>query len=391
MRICFISYEYPPDTGIGGIATYILQITSLFSKKGVDVEVICGSKNRSGTEVISDSYTITRIRCLNQEAFNTLFSKVVRDRHRLKPFDLAEIPEYGAGALFIEQEIKEIPLIVKLHTPRFLIKQINDFYYDQKPLRKLMNFFKGSYQKEKDPEYQSTLKADHIISPSVSLKEIVSSTWNIPAEKIIHAPSPYQPNENFFSIDINGSSQTILYIGRLETRKGVWNLAKAIPLVLKNNPDAKFIFVGKDSKGPHREKSMKKLMLSEIGDFEENVTFIDHVQITEIPGYLSKAGICVFPSIWENFPNVCLEAMAAGRGIIASQNGGMRDMLEDNQAGLLVDPHNVDIIAESIIHLLQHSMERIQMAKAGRNKVKDYYNDRLVNELISLYESFIKK
>ena len=63
---------------------------------------------------------------------------------------------------------------------------------------------------------------------------------------------------NYFIYITSNPAKTVLYIGRLETRKGVYNLAKAIPEVVKKIPDVRFVFLGKDSRGVFREKSMKK-------------------------------------------------------------------------------------------------------------------------------------
>src|SRR5262249_39362749 len=152
----------------------------------------------------------------------------------------------------------------------------------------------------KDPEYLATIQADAISSPSLSLKAIVAERWNIPTEKIFHLPYPYFPSQELLNIHPSEVLQ-VLYMGRLETRKGVYHLSQAIPIVVKEFPQVQFTFLGKDSRGNMRESSMKAVLQKNLGNAIQHVQFIDHVPLQEIPSFLSKASICVFPSLWENF------------------------------------------------------------------------------------------
>jgi hypothetical protein len=105
MRIAFVSYEFPPDTGIGGIGTYTYHIAHLFGRQGIDVEVICASRHRSGAEQ-QEAVTIIRMQCENPDAFYRAALQVLLDRNQQKPFDLVEVPEYGAGGLHLKNRVK---------------------------------------------------------------------------------------------------------------------------------------------------------------------------------------------------------------------------------------------------------------------------------------------
>lgn len=389
MRIAFVSYEYPPDTGVGGIATYVRQMALLLSQSRISTEVVCASPQREGRTVESEFLSVTRVKCRNTEEFREQSPLVVARLHTERPIDLVEVPEYGAEGLYMKRHLPGVPLIVKLHTPKFLIKELNDFYFDQLPLRKIKRLMMGAYNREKDPEFQAIKMADFILSPSRSLVEIVSRRWNIPMERIHHAPNPYFPNSALLDIAPEDSSNTVLYVGRLETRKGVYNLSKAIPLILSSIPNAQFIFLGRDSRGPRREASMKKVMLKEIGSAASNTRFIDHLPLAEVPSVYAQAGICVFPSLWENFPNVCLEAMSAARPVVASREGGMVDMLEDIHGGIFIDPHSPQSIAQGIIDLLKDKTFRRKAGQGNREKATAYYGSQLPLDLIERYRSFI--
>ncbi len=389
MRVAFVSFEYPPDTGFGGIATYVYQISRAFSAKGIQVHVICATSAETSATQESDGLLVHRLHCNNQESFNQLTPPELLSIHQSTPIDIIEAPEYRAEAMHIKDVLPQPVLIVKLHTPDYLVKQLNNHYFNKRWYRKLKNFFKP-YNYKNDKEYLAAVKADYLISPSHSLKNIVAKDWRISENKILHAPYVYVPSKNLLSIPIAGSYKTVLYFGRLETRKGVYNLARAVPAVLKEQPDTQFVFIGADCRGYLRQKSMKGALKKILKAHESNVRFIASVPLTEVPLHLAKAAVCVFPSLWENFPNVCLEAMSAGRGIVASKNGGMQDMLEDIDGGILINPHTVEEISAAIIKLLKDDSLRRKKGAYCREKVSTIYNEKTTNELINLYKKLSK-
>jgi glycosyltransferase involved in cell wall biosynthesis len=104
------------------------------------------------------------------------------------------------------------------------------------------------------------------------------------------------------------------------------------------------------------------------------VEFTGPVTPDAIPGILAATDICVFPSLWENFPYVCLEAMAAARGIVGSNAGGMVDMLDSGQVGRLIPPHSSKSIIEAVIELLENPDLRIKLGQAARTRLLKEYN-----------------
>ena len=380
-RIAFVSYEYPPDTGTGGIATYVYQIAHAFADRGMNITVLCATPNDNAVIKENKNLTIHKLHCNKQREFIILAPEKLATIHQQDPIDLIEVPDYGAEGLYIKKYVPNVPLVVKLHTPAYLVEKLNRYYYNEKWYKKLFK----KYNYKKDNEYKAVSKADFILSPSLSLRDIISKDWNIPADKIIHAPNPYIPNNHFLSIDENFNSKTILYIGRLETRKGVYNLAKAIPHVLKKIPGAEFLFVGFSNIDPYRKGDMKPFLSNLLKGSMKQVRFIDKVPLDQISEYYKSAAICIYPSIWENFPNVCLEAMSAAKIIIAGKNGGMKEMLEDIQGGIIIDPMSETAIANACIDALDNKEKYVEMGKRARVKIIDYYSNILITELLELY------
>ena len=167
----------------------------------------------------------------------------------------------------------------------------------------------------------------------------------------------------------------------METRKGVEIFAKAIPLILNKFPGYKFKLVGKDTFSLTHRQSMQGFLTEKLKMCLSKVEFVDHVSAEEIPLLLSSTDICVFPSLWENFPNVCLEAMSAGRAIVASKNGGMKDMLQKEKAGILINPYSAIEIVNAISYLIRNPEEKLMMAKRARKKVLEEYSSDKIGAL----------
>jgi glycogen(starch) synthase len=366
MRIAYISFEYPPDTAVGGIATYVYQVSKMMRSRGHDVEVFCASPIRSIYEIY-DGVTVNRVHTSDTKEFAKLVLAVFENRQQEKAFDIIESPEYNGDGYEIKKQFPAIPLVVKLHTPTYFIKEL-DSHYQKQSVTNYQKFryvlgglLRGQMRKhywrdwewrksEHDIDYSITCLADQIHTPSVSLGDIVSKKWDIDRSKIFDVPYPFIPSREFLRIPISNTSLTknVTFIGRLEIRKGLVELAKASPYVCKAIPEVKFKFVGKPVHSFIPGVDMKEYIKSQLIDYKDHLEFAQ-VTASEIPQILTETDVCVFPSIWENFPNVCLESMSAGRSIVGSNRGGMKDMLEDPEAGLLVDPLNPKEIADAII------------------------------------------
>lgn len=392
MRIGYISFEYPPDTAVGGIATYVYQASQLMKARGHQVEVFCASYERTVSE-IWEGIPVHRIKSAEPLRFE--FGKsilpVFLERHTAVRFDLIESPEYSADGLAIKQHCPELALVVKLHTPHYLIRKLSTHYDPvwKKAYYMLAHLLRGKLvrpywlyeKKQDDPDYRIIAVADQIHTPSVSLGRIVAKKWKIGSQRILHVPYPFIPKPALLSIPAETSKGVVTYVGRLEIRKGVIALAEAIPLVLKRNPSIRFRLSGANTASPAPGVDMKTYLMQRLEAHKEKIEFIQ-VPADRVAEVYAGTDICVFPSIWENFPNVCLEAMSSARGIVASREGGMKDMLEEPPCGLLIDPMDAKALARSILYLLDHPAHRTELGRQARNKVLDTYNAEAIGRLM---------
>lgn len=393
MRIAFISFEFPPDTAIGGIATYAENAALLMANKGHAVEVFTASPERSSLhEPFADNVLVHRIHTKDRDNFCRQILPVFAERHKQVGFDLAESPEYGQEGMEIKKNFPALPMIVRFHTPSFWVKQLNKKFVAgsfKEKLKKSLGI--GQYKKEKDKEYRFATMADGWVVPCTSMKDILVQHWNLDPAGIDMIPNPFLPSPALLEIPVETNTNTVTYLGRLEVRKGVTQFAAAIPLVLKERPDTLFRFVGKPNHAPDKKGMMDAHLKAQLKAFEKNIQFFPQVPKEKIPQILAQTDLCVFPSYWELFGYVCTEAMAAGRGIVAGREGGMKDMLEDINGGVLVDPMSVKEIADGILFLLNNPAERFLMAARSREKVINYYARDVAEMMERYYMGKIKK
>lgn len=400
MKIAFISYEYPPDAAYGGIGTYVYQAARMLRERGHHIEVFTSSPYRSGSE-IEDGVLVHRVNEKEQQNFSLPIGQIFVNRHAEVQFDLLEGPDYAADAREAVRLVPEIPLVIKLHTPSILLFKLNHYKPESSFLIKTRLYFKSLLRGEKpswgyDPSIEAyrlhtlkaneiershALEADEIATPSKALGNIMIQEWGIDGAKVSHVPYPYTPTEKLLNIPVDTNTNVVTFFGRLEIRKGVLDLAQAIPLILRRHPEVKFRFVGSSEPSPKPNVPMQQYLEHKLRHYRKSVEYTGFVPPGSIPDILADTDICVFPSIWENFPCVCLEAMAAARGIIASRAGGMADMLDSGRLGRLIPPRSPEKIAESVIELVEDPNLRVKLGQSAREWLLLEYNIEHISAL----------
>jgi glycogen(starch) synthase len=402
MKIALVSFEFPPFSVVGGIGTYFFQTAQMLVKNGVCVEVFTSHREEKLTSEMESSVLVHRLGTNDIDIFRKKVLALFEERHQEVGFDFIEGPEYGADTLFILNKYPGLPSHIKLHTPSFLIRRISagnlsvlakTKYIMGALLRfKKPDIFWNENFKE-DIEYQNLLNAHVISSPSKDLKSKVVKYWHIKKHKINIVPYCYSPKKALLEIPVGTPNEKLIitFIGRLEKRKGVHLLINVIPEIIKKHPKVVFKFIGRSQSSPDPTMDMKNYLISHLINHLRNIEFIEEQTQEQLTAHLSSTSVCIFPSIWENFPNVCLEAMAAARCIIGSKNGGMAEMLADG-AGVLISPEKPKEIIRRLNDLLANPEKRLRYGAKGRRKVLSDYNEEVIfKNYIALTNSTLAK
>lgn len=167
---------------------------------------------------------------------------------------------------------------------------------------------------------------------------------------------------------------------RLVPEKGVQYLAKAIPKVLEQYENVTFIFTGE---GPLREHLAKEISLFGVAD---HVIFTGAVPYNAQLSYIKASDIVVVPSSGEEmFGMAILEAYALNKSVVATRFGGIPDVVDEGESGILVEPANPDQLAESIIDLLMRPDLRNKLSEGGYMLLKERFDlTKVVRKLMNV-------
>lgn len=186
-----------------------------------------------------------------------------------------------------------------------------------------------------------------------------------------------------FPVSAGTNRRRIICVGSLAPHKGHVILLEAFRRVMQSLLDVTLTLVGDGSERSRIEQEIERHSLR------------DHVQLTgiveDVQGVLSSAGLFVFPSIErEGLGIAILEAMSSGLSVIASDCGGIREIVEHGVTGLLVPPGDARFLADAIIRLITDQDEADQLAAAGRALIESRFTiDSTCRELMSIYEEVL--
>ena len=340
MNILLASRELPGVNEGGGIGVYTLSWAHALQKAGHYVHIVTldakGSAPRPNypfpVDLIEADTRLTPFAAGYSYALYQHLLRLSRDRE----WDLIEFPDYlGEGYFTIKGkrlygDFAHTVLRVHAHMSLELCDRLN----------------REIPQKERQDIYRMEQYAlrfcDVLSAPS---KDLQTCYDHLTGREIVLARHPLPLMADLSqtlqeSADITAPNEPmVLYVGRLEYRKGPDLLLKAAIALWEQGRVFGLWLVGQDTvyQGRSFQEQLKALIPE---PYYLYVHFMGALNRDQLLWYYAKAAVVVFPSRFENWPNVCLEAMAQGCAIIASQSGGMREMLSGG-AGILIDPEDI--------------------------------------------------
>jgi phosphatidylinositol alpha-mannosyltransferase len=180
---------------------------------------------------------------------------------------------------------------------------------------------------------------------------------------------------------------TVLFVGRLEKRKGLRFLLRAWPMVLQRQPDARLVVVGRG-----RPLEGYRRFAARQGWSSADVVFAGYVPGEDLPRYYQSCDVFCAPNTGqESFGIVLLEAMAAGAPIVASDIPGYRAVLSDGVEGMLVEPQNPAALSDAICRMLSNPELRATMRRLGQEKARAYDWPRVAAQVLDYYTEVLER
>ena len=187
----------------------------------------------------------------------------------------------------------------------------------------------------------------------------------------------------------------VLFVGRLEKRKGVLDLFEAIPRVLARHPRATFVIAGSDNSREdgfwvERRSDYPTYFRDNYPEATPSVEFAGFVDEHRLEELYRACDLFVAPSLYESFGLIFLEAMNWARPVIGCAAGGPEEIVIDGKTGLLVPPADGERLAAAINELLGSPTRRREMGLAGRARlVKEYSHLAMARDFERLYRSLV--
>ncbi|MBN1586942.1 MAG: glycosyltransferase family 4 protein [Candidatus Omnitrophica bacterium] len=395
MNICLISHEYPPETGLGGIGTYTYHLAHGLVDLGHEVHVLSmspGGHNQDSEDNGVHVHRIPRSEHIPDKGRLRDFYRrmeyslaVERGLQRLCgdiEFDIIEGPNLEAEA-FAYSFNEGPPLVTRIHTHSSKIQETWGLQEDSNAL--LANWMEKTLIERSDLVLSSTqTHADTVArEQDLSYQRLAIVPLGIPLPE-------FHPNTQ----DTRDTPQ-VLFVGRLEPRKGLHTLMQAVPLVLKRFPNAEFQIVGQEtflgagevSSEGDAQSSYKTQLLGLLPESSrERVHFLGRVSQEDLEDlYQNCAFLCV-PSWYESCGLIFMEAMARSKAVIGCLAGGMPEIIRHGETGLIVPPKNPALLAEAINQLLSNQILCEEFGRKGRALAEDYYNrERFAQDTIKAY------
>lgn len=385
MRVCFISFEYPPNV-VGGAGTYAENIVMGLRGKGVDVVVI--------TKGNASDYDkrVFRIATSGAPYWRRLFfmGPAMNLLHRLEKVWKFDLVHFNEPHVIIEKP--KLPTVATLHS-----SQVNEMKMKLADLTTLgtmidvrdlfVKSFVGSLF-----DISTAHATDRIISPSVHLANLIRSYCIVDERKLSVIPNGldlelFDKTEDCgteilrkYGLEADGY---LLFIGRLSVLKGAQYLIQAFQRVRKDYPKLKLVIAGAGDYGNYLRS-----MANHVG----NVVFTGFIDSLIVKKALYKNSLFVaVPSLYEALPMVVLEAMASEKAIIASRVGDIPFLVKHGKNGFLTAPSNSTEIESYIKILCDNKNLRENMGSFSRRLMEDEFNcNKMTDRTLKTYDSLLQ-
>ena len=388
MKILRLTWEYPPRI-VGGIARVVHDLSKRLIKDGHEVTVVTYRDNADVPEYENDKgvnvYRVDNymihpnnfIDWIMQLNFNML-SKATEIINKEGGFDVIHAHDwlvtYAAKSL---KNAYDIPIVATIHATE---AGRNSGIHDE--TQRYIN----------DTEWLLTYEATEVIVNSNYMKNEIQRLFGLPFDKINVIPNGINLS-NFTGIERDydfrrqyamDNEKIILYVGRLVYEKGVQHLIAAMPKILSNYNDAKLIIAGRGGMMDELRAEASNLGLN------DKIYFTGYLNSKQVQKMYKCADVAVFPSTYEPFGIVALEAMLAGVPTVVSDVGGLDEIVTHGVDGMKSYAGNANSIADSVTALLYDHQLATNVSKKAKQKVKDQFNwEKIAQDTHFTYEKAI--
>ena len=403
MNILFSCDEYPPAK-TGGIGTVTKIVAEALASRGHSVYVVSSRPpyHDLPEKTVVNGVTIYRLTYLKSYSLlfhNNVFSKLllnvmmrfgwlsgpcIKDMEHIHAFiekliheegiDVVEYPDYCGLAQYYSKYARftlwhfSVPMVARVHGSVSFLSYYKKGRMDRISALNDRDFFE---------------QADHVLAVSRFSSAFLSEHLGVTKSVDVI----YNPLENLFLEERKNpptdDRKTILFVGKVIETKGAFNLIRAFNIFSMAWPEYRLVMVG----GGELDYARKILRNECLG----KVDFTGYLSRKDIIRSIREASFCVIPSFYENFSMTALEVMGLGKALIYTYAASGPEVIDDGIDGLLVDPHNIDEIAEKMMLLASDKALRDRIGKNAAEKIlNNFSEDVIIRNLEDYYYSVIR-
>jgi glycosyltransferase involved in cell wall biosynthesis len=384
-----LSWEYPPKN-IGGLSNHVYYLSKSLKAMGHEVHVITCAAEDAPFEEECSGVNVHRVSpySLDGEDFTkwimhlnfAMAEEAVKLVQKVGKFSVVHVHDWLT--MYCGKLIKNtfnIPMVSTIHATE---------HGRNGGVRTEMQRYISS------AEWMLAYEAWKVIVCSEYMGKEVSGVFNVPSDKISLIPNGVEYSS--FSLEFNqeefrrsyakDDEKLIFYVGRHVYEKGIQVLVEAAPDIINSCPNAKFVIAGQ---GPMTEELKEKVKFFGL---QEKFVFAGYIDEEEKTKLFKVSQMAVFPSLYEPFGIVALEAMAAGCPVVASDVGGLQEIILHEANGLKVIPGSRDSLKENVIRLLNDDEFGKKLSECSKQVVMEKYAwEKVAMATIELYEKIGKE
>ena len=400
LNIVYFVNDYPPRLE-GGIGRFVHALAKSVAFHGHQVHVITQSPYHTDTVDFENGVWVHRITMKHYPShmlldlpFNSKYVSVPRLEklysyyeelikiHNKYAVDIVQTPIWDCLGYYALLD-KRFTNIVSLHTTMMSVwKDINP-----KPEEVLFYL---------DLEKDMLKRADYLLSNSKAIEQTINSYYDNVCEGKTHlVPHGLPDISDKIVCDKKTDKIEILFLGRLEHRKGIDILLQSIPELCDKYPNLIFRFIGNDQiLIPNRDITYKENFLSnpENKKYQSQMIFEGVVDEKRLKEAYASCDIFVSPSRYESFGLIFLEAMMFSKPVIGCNVGGMPEVIIDGVTGFLSEPESAKSLTNCLMKLIEDEKLRKKMGVAGRKRYEEKFTEHIMSKnMIDFYHQIRPK
>jgi glycosyltransferase involved in cell wall biosynthesis len=391
LRVCFISPEYLPLSG--GTGAYVYYLSKELMKHGNSIGVVTASDENRDMEVMGQQRVFflktLKIPIVKSFQFAGSSFRKLNKIHDSFPVDVVHanlplVPNFAVPSGFGRTLISTVHSTWKGEAAAIKSESYSRLNSNEKFLVSF-NWFLRIF------EERMLARSNKIIAVSDFTRRELRRFYKVDEGKIRVIHNGVDVNKFKPTLDkrkvktelgFRPDDITILSVGRLYARKGLFTLIESMPPVIKRFKNAKFVISGKG-----QSNEMKKLIehATRLG-VRDNIVFTGYFPDKKLPKLYQAADVFAFSTFYEHHPFAVLESLATGLPVVTTNVGGIPETITNGKNGFLCHPFNSREFANRILYFLEHPAEASEIGFQARKTIEEKFDWRLIVEkVLSVY------